>query len=69
MTDELALFLLDLPMSVFLSNESLMNTTTIECFPPVLEMLQVEETLTKCLLLKGCQRIFNLILLQISATG
>ena len=40
-------------MSVFLSNESLMNTTTIECFPPVLEMLQVEEILImKCFLLK-----------------
>ena len=39
-------------MSVFLSNESLMNTTTIECFPPVLEMLQIEEISTKCFLLK-----------------
>ena len=61
--DELALFLLNLPslserfryyesMSVFLSNESLMNNTTIECFPPVLEVLQIEEISTKCFLLK-----------------
>ena len=39
-------------MSVFLSNEILMNTTTIECFPPVLEMMQIEEISTKWFLLK-----------------